>query len=63
LSATFDEVVRERLGDLGVPVLTGLPLGHVDDQFALVHGARAAIDTAAASLQLCEGLAPSGAGS
>lgn len=63
LSATFDEVVRERLGDLGVPVLTGLPLGHVDNQFALVHGARAVIDTAAGSLRLCEGLAPSGAGS
>jgi muramoyltetrapeptide carboxypeptidase len=51
LSATFDEVVRERLGDLGVPVLTDLPLGHVDDQFAMIHGARVAIDTTAGSLE------------
>jgi muramoyltetrapeptide carboxypeptidase len=53
-SATFDEVVAERLGDLGVPVLTNLPVGHVDDQLALVYGTQAALDMTSGTLELCE---------
>lgn len=53
-SATADEVVDERLGDLGVPVLAGLPLGHVDRQLALPHGARVAMDADAGTLRLLE---------
>jgi muramoyltetrapeptide carboxypeptidase len=55
-SATFDEVVRDRLGDLGVPLLTDLPLGHIDDQFALVHGATAELDMTRGTLRQLEGL-------
>lgn len=51
-SGTFDEVVADRLGDLGVPVLTNLPVGHVDDQAALVHGARAELDVVAGTLEV-----------
>jgi muramoyltetrapeptide carboxypeptidase len=57
-SATFDEVVRDRLGDLGVPLLTDLPLGHVDDQFALLHGATAVLDMTQGTLRQREGLEP-----
>lgn len=53
-SATADEVVRERLGALGVPVLAGLPLGHVDRQLAVPHGARVALDADAGTLMLLE---------
>lgn len=53
-SATFDEVVADRLGDLGVPVLVDLPVGHVDDQVALVHGAQAVLDVTRGTLELCE---------
>jgi muramoyltetrapeptide carboxypeptidase len=61
-SATFDEVVRERLGDLGVPLLTDLPLGHVDDQFALVHGATTVLDTTHGTLRQHESLESPDAG-
>ena len=53
-SGTFAEVVTDRLGDLGVPVLTDLPVGHVDDQVALVHGARAVLDVTRGTLEICE---------
>lgn len=55
-SATFDEVIVERLGDLGVPVLTGLPVGHCDQQRALVHGGRVTLDATMGSLEIVEGL-------
>jgi len=38
------EVARERLGDLEVPVLLGLPVGHRPDQLALPIGARVLLD-------------------
>jgi muramoyltetrapeptide carboxypeptidase len=43
-SATADEVVAERLGDLGVPVVVDLPVGHVDRHLALPHGAEVGLD-------------------
>lgn len=46
-SATFDEVVAERLGGLGVPVVADLPIGHVRDQWGLLHGATATVDASA----------------
>jgi len=39
-----EQVVAERLGDLGVPVLAGLPCGHVDEPIELPLGARAVLD-------------------
>ena len=43
-------VLRDRLGDLGVPILGGLPAGHVEDQAALPLGTMATIDTEAGTL-------------
>jgi muramoyltetrapeptide carboxypeptidase len=60
-SATFNEVVRERLGGLGVPVLIDLPLGHVDDQMVVVHGGTTVLDMTRATLRQRAGLVrPSG---
>ena len=55
-SATFDEVIVERLGDLGVPMLTGVPVGHCDQQRALVHGGRVTLDATEGALEIVEGL-------
>jgi muramoyltetrapeptide carboxypeptidase len=44
------EVLAERLGDLGVPVLGGLPIGHGPDPLAVPVGVPAALDLAAGTL-------------
>lgn len=49
-SATVEEVVADRLADLGVPVLAGLPLGHQDRHLALPHGATVCLDAEAGTL-------------
>jgi len=41
---TIEQVLHERLAGLGVPVVAGLPCGHVDDNHPLVLGARVVID-------------------
>lgn len=51
-SATVDEVLGDRLGDLGVPVLAGLPLGHHDRHLAVPHGATVTLDATAGRLVL-----------
>ena len=43
--ARVEDVLAERLGGLGVPVLAGVPTGHVDDPLELPLGARARMDT------------------
>lgn len=53
-SATITEVLEERLGDLGVPVLSGLPVGHGPDQLPLPHGARVRMDAEAGTVVLRE---------
>jgi muramoyltetrapeptide carboxypeptidase len=53
-SATTADVVAERLGDLGVPVLAGLPVGHHDDQLAVAHGAAVRLDAGAGTLEFLE---------
>lgn len=53
-SATAEETAAERLGDLGVPVLAGLPVGHVNRHLALPHGARVRLDGDAGRLHLAE---------
>ena len=40
---SIDDVIRDRLGDLGVPVVTGFPAGHIDDNEPLTFGALAHI--------------------
>lgn len=40
---TVDDVLRERLGSLGIPVLLNAPAGHIDDNHEMVFGAVATI--------------------
>lgn len=51
-SATVDEVLVDRLGDLGVPVLGDLPLGHQDRHLAVPHGATVTVDASAGTVGL-----------
>lgn len=53
-SLTTAEVVDEVLGDLGVPVLEGLAIGHVDRQLPLPVGVRARLDVDAGGLTVLE---------
>jgi len=47
---TMDEVLQERLGDLGVPLVAGLPLGHGQPNLALPQGRLAHLDGQRGSL-------------
>jgi len=47
---TVEQVLAERLSDLGIPVLAGVPAGHVDDNLELPLGAVAEVDAAAGTL-------------
>jgi muramoyltetrapeptide carboxypeptidase len=49
-------VVQERLGDLGVPVLGGLRIGHGKGQLTVPLGVPAVIDTAAGTLTVQPGV-------
>ncbi len=47
---TVSEMLHDRLGDLGVPILGGLPLGHGDGQLTIPLGVPATIDTTTGTL-------------
>lgn len=49
---TMEEVLRDRLGDLGVPLVGGLPVGHGRPNLALPLGQLAALDGHRGSLAL-----------
>jgi muramoyltetrapeptide carboxypeptidase len=49
------DVVRERLQDLGIPVLAGLPFGHIGEQCVMPIGAEAELDATNARLRISEG--------
>ncbi len=51
----IEDVLRERLSYLPVPVVAGVPAGHVDDNVALPLGARVRLDAANGTLQFLEG--------
>lgn len=51
---TAADVFRERLSDLGVPVIYGLSFGHIREQFCLPVGIRAEMNTADSSVTLLE---------
>ncbi|MGB3200352.1 MAG: LD-carboxypeptidase [Nodosilinea sp.] len=51
-SFTVAEVLRDRLGDLGIPVVSDLPFGHDGSNAALPVGAIARLDGDAGSLEL-----------
>ncbi len=51
---TFREVVRERLGRLGVPILIGVPFGHGTEKATSPYGIEASLDADAGELILLE---------
>jgi muramoyltetrapeptide carboxypeptidase len=51
---SVEQVLRQRCGDLGIPVLRGLMIGHVEQQAVLPIGARARLDADAGTLTLLE---------
>ncbi len=53
----ISHVIRDRLGDLGVPVATGVPSGHEDENSPLPLGARAILDADRGMLAFEEGVA------
>jgi muramoyltetrapeptide carboxypeptidase len=58
-SLTLEEILLDHAGDLGVPVVTGLPVGHCARKVTLSLGVPARLDTAAG---LLETLAPPSGG-
>ena len=52
--ASVIDLVRERCSRLKMPILTGLPVGHGEDNVPLPIGARAVLDTETMSLELKE---------
>lgn len=48
------DVLKDRFGDLGIPVIYGLSFGHIRDQFTLPVGIEAELDTANATMTLLE---------
>lgn len=49
-----DELLHDRLGDLGIPIVTETLIGHIDEQWTLPIGARAMLDAEARTLTLEE---------
>jgi muramoyltetrapeptide carboxypeptidase len=53
---SLEQVLRERSADLGIPVLAGLPVGHLAGNAALPLGVMARLDANAGSLELLDPL-------
>jgi muramoyltetrapeptide carboxypeptidase len=53
-SWTLAETLTDRLGNLGIPVLYGVPFGHVSHQATLPYGIQAELDTEKGMLSLLE---------
>ena len=51
---TLNDVLRQHLGTLGVPVYTGAWFGHITDQFTLAQGVMTEIDADAGTLRMLE---------
>jgi muramoyltetrapeptide carboxypeptidase len=51
---SLGEVLQNILGDLKVPVLTGLTIGHTDDQLTLPMGVEAEVDADAGTLTILD---------
>ncbi len=56
--AKIGDVLGEHLGDLGVPVLGGLPVGHGRDQLAVPVGVPAVLDATAGTLTVEPAVSP-----
>ena len=53
-TASTQRVLGDRLGDLGIPVISGLSFGHIRDNCTLPVGVEAELDTATATITLME---------
>lgn len=53
---TVGAVLRERVGDLGIPVVSGAPFGHGDNTAPFVLGARVDVHADEGRVVFCEGL-------
>lgn len=53
-SLTLKQVLQDRLGDLGVPVIYGLSFGHITNKFTIPFGVNARLDTYNKKLTLLE---------
>ncbi len=53
-SFTLMEVLKDRLGNSGIPVIYGLSFGHVADKFTLPFGIKAELNTETKKLKLLE---------
>jgi muramoyltetrapeptide carboxypeptidase len=53
-SQSLLEVLQDRLGNLGVPVIYGLPFGHISNQVTIPCGSMAELDTERQALVLTE---------
>lgn len=54
MSTGLEEVLKDRLGKLSMPVLYGLPIGHIDDNATLPFGVNAELNVERASLRILE---------
>jgi muramoyltetrapeptide carboxypeptidase len=48
----LEDVLADRLGDLGIPVLLDIPSGHIEQQWTLPIGASARLDASARTLTI-----------
>lgn len=53
-SQMLKQVLNDRLGQLGIPVAYGLPIGHIDDNSTIPFGAKAKFNADSLELQLLE---------
>ncbi|GHF83359.1 S66 peptidase family protein [Thalassotalea marina] len=53
-SLSIEEVIKDRLGDLNIPVLKGVMIGHIDDMSTIPVGAMARLDATNKKLVLTE---------
>jgi len=55
-TCTEIDILRDRLGQLGVPILGGLPIGHGKNPIALPIGTKAVLDADAGTLRVTAGV-------
>jgi muramoyltetrapeptide carboxypeptidase len=53
-SFSLMEVLEDRLGKLGIPVVYGLSFGHVSDKFTLPFGIKAELNSETKQIKLLE---------
>lgn len=53
-SWTLKEMLMDRLGGLGIPVLYGLPFGHISDQATLPYGLNGILDARTGTLSIVD---------